>query len=116
MAENRVSFTDLALDNISGNDPDQDAKSFLPTVENKINFSLGSRPTDNAERTRYLIRKKALFSSFLPGPAAEWNADSINDAATWDQIRTAFIDRFSEDRDKYRHKITAEICVPGNED
>ena len=101
MAENTVSFPDLALDKFSGNDPDQDAKSFLLTVENKINFSLGSRPTDIAERARYLFRKKALFSSLLRGPPAEWYADSINDAATWDQIKTALIDRFSDDRDKY---------------
>ena len=100
MAENTVSFPDLALEKISGNDLDQDAKSFLLTVENKINFSLGSRPTDNAEKTRYLFRKKALFPALLRGPAAEWYADSINDAATWDQIRTTFIDRFSDDRDK----------------
>ena len=111
MAENTVSFPNLAQDNISGNDPDQDAKSFLPTVENKINFSLGSRPTDIAEKTRYLFRKKAFFSSLLRGPVAEWYADLMNDAATWDQIRTAFIDR-----DKYRHRITAENYVRGNEE
>ena len=116
MAENTVSFPDLALHKFSGIDPDQDAKSFLLTVENKINFSLGSRPTDVAERARYLFRKKALLSSLLRGPAAEWYADSINDAATWDQIRTAFIDRFSDDRDKYRHRITAENCVRGDEE
>ena len=116
MAENTVSFPDLALDKFSGNDPDQDAKSFLLTVENKINFSLGSRPTDIAERARYLFRKKAIFSSLLRGPAAEWYADSINDAETWDQIRTAFIDRFSDDRDKYRHRITAKNCVRGKEE
>ena len=115
MAENTVSFPDLALDKFSGNDPDQDAKSFLLTVENKINLSLGWRPTDIAERARYLFRKKALFSSVLRGPAAEWCADSINDAATWEQIRTAFIDRFSDDRDKYRHRTTAENSVRGNE-
>ena len=114
-AENAVSFPDLALYKSSGNDPDQDAKSFLLTVENKINFSLGSRPTDAAERARYLFRKKALFSSLLRGPAAEWYADSIGDAATWDQIRTAFIDRFSDDRDKYRHRITAENCENSRE-
>ena len=106
----------MALDKFSVNDPDQDAKSFLLTVENKNNFSLGSRPTDLAERARYLFRKKALFSSLLRRPAAGWCADSINDAATWDQIGTAFIDRFSDDRDKYRHRITAENCVRGNED
>ena len=73
-----------------------------------INFSLGSRPTEIAEGARYLFRKKALFSSLLRGPAAEWYADSRGDAAAWDQIRTVFINRFSDDRDKYRHKITAE--------
>ena len=116
MADNTVSFPDLALDKFSGNDPDQYAKSLLLTVENKTNFSLGSTPTDIAERARYLFRKKALFSSLLRGPAAEWYADSINDAATWDQIRTAFIDRFLDDRDKCRHRITAENCVRGNEE
>ena len=40
----------------------------------------------------------------------------MNDAAAWDQIRTAFIDRFSDDRDKYRHRTTAENCVRGNEE
>ena len=60
--------------------------------------------------------KKALFSSLLREPAAEWYADSKNDAATWDQIKTAFIDRFSVDQDKYRHRITAEECVRGNEE
>ena len=111
MAENTVSFPDLALDKFSGNDPDQDAKSFPFTVENRINFSLGSRPTEIAERTRYLFRKKALFSSLLRGPAAEWYVDSRGDAATWDQIRTAFINRFSDERDKYRQKITADILL-----
>ena len=116
MAENTVSFPDLALDKFSGNDPDLDAKSFLLTVENNINFSLGSRSTDIAKRARYLFKKKALFSSLLRGLAAEWYVDSINDAATWDQISTAFIDRFSDDRDKYRHTITTENCVRGNEE
>ena len=106
----------MALDKISGNDPDQDAKSFLLTVEHKTNFAYGSRPTDAAERARYLFRKKALFSSLLRGPAAEWYADSIGDAATCDRIKIAFIDRFSDDRDKYRHRIAAENCVRGNEE
>ena len=61
MAENTVSFPDLAPEKFLGNDPDEDAKSFLLTVENKINLSLGSRPTDIAERARYLFRKKHYF-------------------------------------------------------
>ena len=116
MAENTLSFPDLALDHFSGNDPDQYAKSLLLTLENKINFSLGSIPTEATERTQYLFRKKALFSSLLRGPVAEWYADSVNDAAFWDQIRTAFIDRFSDDQDKNRQRITAQNCVRGNEE
>ena len=65
MTVNTVSFPDLALENFSGNDPDQDAKSFLLTVENKINFSLGSGPTDAAKRARYLFRKKHYFLHFF---------------------------------------------------
>ena len=116
MAENTVSFPDLALDKFSGNGPDQDAKSFLLTVENKINFSLGSRPTDISARKRCSFRTKARFSSLVRGRAADWYADSKGDAATWDEIRTAFIDRFSYDRNKYRQRITAENCVRGNEE
>ena len=52
MVQNSVSFPDLALDKFSGNDPDQDVESFLLTVENKIDFSLGSPPNvaDDAAR------------------------------------------------------------------
>ena len=118
MAQNAVSFPDLALDKFSGNDPDQDVKSFLLTVENKIDFSLGSPPNDAGEAARYLFRKKALFSSLLRGAAAEWyeGFNVGNPLPTWIQVKTAFITRFSDDRDKYSHRITAENCVRGKEE
>ena len=47
-----------------GSDPDQDEKSIRLTVENKINSSLGSQPTDYSER-------KNCFFSFLRGPEAD---------------------------------------------
>ena len=68
--------------------------------------------TDASERARYLFIKKTLLSS----PLREWYADSIGDAATWKQIRTAFNDRFSDDQDRYRQRFTAENCVRGNEE
>ena len=118
MVQNAVSFPDLALDKFFGNDPDQDVKSFLLTVENKIDFSLGSQPNDAGEAARYLFRKKALFSSLLRGPAAEWyeGFNVGNPLPTWIQVRTALITRFSDDRDKYRHRITPENCVRGKEE
>ena len=65
MAENSASFPDLALDKLLGNDPDQDAKPFQLTVENKIMFSPESRQIDNAKRPRYLFRKKLYFLHFF---------------------------------------------------
>ena len=73
---------------------------------------------DAGEAARYLFRKKALFSSLLRGPAAEWYEGFTvgNPLPTWIQVRTAFITRFSDDRDKYRHRIPAENCVRGKEE
>ena len=116
MADNTVSFPELALDKFSGNDPEQDVRSFLTTVENKINFSMGHEPDTDDERARYLFRKKALFSSLLRGPAAEWYTDNIEDGHDWQHIRTHFLTRFSDNRDKYRCRITAENSVRGNEE
>ena len=116
MADNTVSFPDLALDKFSGNDPEQNVRSFLTTVENKINFSMGHEPDNDDERARYLFRKKALFSSLLRGPAAEWYTDNIEDGHDWQHIRTHFLTRFSDNRDKYRYRITAENSVRGNEE
>ena len=64
MANNTESFPDLALDKFMGNDPNQDGKLFLLTVGNKFNFSLGWRPVDNAQKARYLLRKKPSFPPF----------------------------------------------------
>ena len=116
MAKNTVSIPEVDWDKFSGYHPDQDAKPFLLTVGNKINFSFGSWPNDNAESARYLFRKKILTSSLLGVPAAEWDTNPIDHAATWDQIRTASIDRFSDDRDKNRHRVTAEIFVRDDEE
>ena len=110
MADSTVSFPDLALVRFLCNDPDQDAKSFLLTLENIINLSLGSRPTDEAARARYLFRKKGLLSSILQGRAAEWYADSINDAASWDQIRTNFMNQSG----KNWSKLTANFAFAHN--
>ena len=69
MAQHAVSFPDLGLDKFSGNDPDQDVKSFLLTVENK---------TIHLDHTQTMLAKLLDISSerkhfsLLHGPAAEW--------------------------------------------
>ena len=40
MAVIHLADPDLALDNFSGTDPDQDAESFIQLIERKINFAL----------------------------------------------------------------------------
>ena len=55
--------------------------------------------------------KKALFSSLLRGPAAEWYGSTIEAATPWEGIRTNFITRFSDGRNKFRHRLEVEHCV-----
>ena len=72
MANTHLAYPDLALDNFSGTDPDQDDETFVQRMERKINFALGDAPADPEELVRYTFHKKAIFSSVLQGPAAEW--------------------------------------------
>ena len=112
MAEPHVAYPDVALDNCSGTDPDQDAEAFIRLIECKVDFALGTEPdAADAEHVIYLIRKKALFSSLLRGPAAEWYGSTIQDGMTWDEDRTLFITRFSDGRNKFTHRMEVEKCI-----
>ena len=83
MTNAHLAYADLALDEFSGTDPDQDAGAFFPVIECKIKFALGTEPDEaHADHAIYLFRKKALFSSLLRGPAAEWYRSTIQDAMT----------------------------------
>ena len=105
---------DLAMDKFSGTDPDQDDESFVQLIERKINFALGDAPGDAVELANYTFRKKALFSSLLRGPAAEWYESNITNATTWDDVRTNFVTRFSDGRNKVRYRMEVEHCIRGD--
>ena len=112
MANAHLAYPDLALDKFSGRDPDQDAEAFIRLIECKMSFALGTEPEAAAdEHIIYLFRKKALFSSLLRGPAAEWYGSTITDATTWNDVRTMFITRFSDGRNKFRHRMEVEHCI-----
>ena len=112
MANAHLVYPDLALDKFSGTDPDQDAEAFIRLIECKINFALGTEPDAAAdEHVIFIFRKKALFSSLLRGPAAEWFASTITDAMIWNDVRTLFITRFSDGRNKFRHRMEDEHCI-----
>ena len=45
------------------------------------------------------------------GPAAEWYGSTVQDAITWNEVRTLFITRFSDGRNKFRPKMQVENCI-----
>ena len=90
----------------------QGAEAFLRLIEFKINFALGTEPeAGELEHVIYLFRKKTIFYSLLRGPAAEWYGSTIQDAMTWDEVRTLFITRFSDGRNKFRHRMEVKHCI-----
>ena len=112
MANAHLAYPDLALDKLSGTDPDQDAEAFIRLIECKINFALETEPDAAAdEHAIYKFRKKALYSSLLRGPAAKWYASTITDAMIWNDVRTLFLTRFSDGRNKFRHRMEVEHCI-----
>ena len=112
MANAHLAYPDLALDKFSGTDPDQDAEAFIRLIECRINFAFGTEPdAADDEHVIYLFSKKALFSSLLRGPAAEWYGSTITDAMTWNDVRTLFITRLSDGRNKFRHRMEVEHCI-----
>ena len=111
MAATHLAYPDLALDKFSGSDPDQNAESFIQLIELKINFAPGDAPANPDALANYTFRKKALFSSLLRGPAAEWYESNVEAATPWNDIRTGFVVRFSDGRNKFRHRMEVEHCV-----
>ena len=114
MANAHLAYPDLAIDKFSGKDPDQDSGSFIQIIERKINFAPGDAPADAGELINYTFRKKALFSSLLRGPAAEWYESNNTNATTWEDIRTNFITRFSDGRNKFPYRMEMEHCIRGD--
>ena len=114
MAAAHLACPYLAVDKFSGTDPDQDAESLIQLIERKINFALGDAPADAGELVNYTFRKKALFSSLLRGPATEWYESNITNATTWENVRTNFINRFSDGRNKFRYRVEVEHCIRGD--
>ena len=73
-----------------------------------VAFSLGTRPGDAGdEQDAFDNRQRALFGSILRGPAAQWY-QGLAANLPWNEIRDQFIDRFTDDKDKYRRRIEAE--------
>ena len=112
MAQPHLAYTKMAPDKFSGTDPDQDTEAFIRLKECKISSALGTEPDPgDLEHAIYLFKKKALFFSLLRGPAAEWYGSSIQDAMTWNEVRTLFITRFLDGINKFRHRMEVKNCI-----
>ena len=114
MANTHLAYPNLALDKSSGTDPDQDAEFFVQLIGRKINFASGDTPADPDDLVSYTFRKKALFSSLLQGPAAEWYQSNIEKATTCPDTREQFITRTSDGRNNFRHGMEVKLCVRGD--
>ena len=108
MADTPISHPNLSLMTFSGNDPNQNATAFWNSVENKILFSLGQRPADNDARRSYDSRQRSLFGSLLSDTSLEWFNDNVTNATTWAQLKDLFLNRFTDGRDQFKHRIDAE--------
>ena len=105
---NVIAYPNLALEKFTGLDPNENARNFLDIVEKKIAFSLGTRPADaGGDQDAYDNRQRALFGSILRGPAAQWY-QGLAAKLSWNDIRDQFIDRFTDDKNKYRRRIETE--------
>ena len=114
MANTHLAYPYLALDKFFGTDPDHDAESYFQLIERKINCALGDAPADPDNLDSYIFRKKALFSSLLRGPAAEWYKNNTEIATTWADTREQFITLSSDGRNNFRHRMEVEHCVRGD--
>ena len=108
MADTPISHPNLSLMTFSGNDPNQNATAFWNSVENKILFSLGQRPADNDARRSYDSRQRSLFGSLLTDTSLEWFNENVTNATTWAQLKDLFLNRFTDGRDQFKHRIDAE--------
>ena len=111
MAAVHLAYADLALDKFSRTDVDKDAESFIQLIERKNNFAPWGAPANPNALANYTFRKKAMFPSLLIDPAAEWYENIIEAATPWEDIRINFITRFSDRRNKFRHRMEIERCI-----
>ena len=115
MANTHLAYPDLDIDKLSGTDPDQDAESFIQLIARKINFAPGDARGGAGELANYTFRKEALFSSLLPGPAAELYENDITNATTWEMFKQIWSLDFQLDQtNSFRYRIELEHCIRGD--
>ena len=107
MADAPISLSNVSLTTFSGNDPSQSALDFWNSVDRKVKFSLGVVPTDPDKKKSYENRQRSLFGSLLTDTALEW-FNTIDEAKVLNDIKNDFLDRFTDGRDKFKHRLEVE--------
>ena len=49
-----------------------------------------------------------MFGSLLTETALEWYTDEVTNATTWAELKNLFLKRFTDGRDRFKHRIDAE--------
>ena len=96
---NIVAYPNISLEKFTSLDQSEDVANFLSFIEQKVDFSLGVRPRPGDAQKSYDEHRKSLLGSVLRGPAAQW-IDSLPPAEPWDDVRTGFLNRFTDEMDK----------------
>ena len=112
MANHPITYPNLSFVSFSGNDSELNAKAFWTSVENKIAFSLGQRPTDAGAQPNYDHKRKRLFGSLLTETALEWSTDEVTNATTWAKLKDLFLQIFTDGRDRFKHRLKLQTKKP----
>ena len=107
MANAPISLSNVSLTTFSGNDPSQSALDFWNSVDQKVKFLLRVVPSDADKKKSYENRQRSLFGSLLSDTALEW-FNTVDEAEVLNDIKDEFLDRFSDGRDKFEHRLDVE--------
>ena len=108
MPNTHLAYPNLASNKFSDTDLAQHVESFVQFTERKINFALGDTPVDPNDCASYnFFGKKALFSIH----SEDLQRSIIENATTWAVTREHFTTRFSDERNKFPHKLVVEHCL-----
>ena len=107
MADAPISLSNVSLTTFSGNDLSQSALDFWNSVDQKVKFSLGVVPTDADKKKSYENRQRSLFGSLLTDTALE-RFNTVDEAKVLNDIKSDFLDRFTDGRDKFKQRLEVE--------
>ena len=66
MTNTHLAYLDLAIDKLSGTEPNQDAETFIQLIERKIKSALGYAPPDAGDLGKLQFQEESAVFIFNP--------------------------------------------------